>query len=764
MVRGLLVRLAAAIARHPMRVALLSAIPCVVLGLAALRTPVDLAFLGIMNPDDPLIARYNEINADLRLARRLPLLLEGPEERLDPTVDDLVPTLQSIPEVERVVADPPLEWLEAQAPWLVDRPVFDAWILAATDPSAGDAVERLREGLEKEEARLQEQRVEGARLLLVVMANDPLTEPVGDNGFPQIEEATLAALEGTGVTGEYAGMAALSQQDQANVLARLQVLSPLTLLAVLALLLFVERRPARLLAVAAPMLLALGGTLGLVGLLTGEIIIIEAFFGMMVFGLGVDFALHLTTRLREESSGGAPFERALGRTLAGAGTGIVAGAATTAGAFFVIAMAPDPIGLHLGLSGGIGLVLCLVLMLTLLPALWTLLDRRVPRGRPPPVAVPLLGLLARHAHRRPWIVLVAGALLVAFSVAGFGRFHFETDLERVFSRDVPALATTDRIQELFGVNSGPWITTAETLEEARELAAAFEADPTFARAESAASLLPADLEERSRILREARPTLDVRYAVFEAMAAMPGPMGLAAPPDGLRLLDTLRTADDRGPPSVDDLPLALREQLLAPDGRLLVMAYTADSTLSGEESREQRLAAQAIDPDAASFMMAVEAMLLGERPWLHWVLAGILALVATVLALDQRSLRWSLLALAPVLFGTSVTFGLLCWVGHDFNVMGALVVPLIIGLGVDDGIHVVHRMREGTVPPAEAAESVGRAIVLTTATTCIGVSGFLFADHPGLESMAIALLLGLPLCLLGSICLIPALAKLLRVA
>lgn len=761
--RRLLERLAEVIARHPGRIALLSALPCVLLGLCLLWIPVDLAFLGIMNPEDPLIARYNEINADLRLARRLPLLLEGPEEKLDPAIDVLVPALRATPDVERVVADPPQEWLEAQAPWLVDREVFDAWIRAATNPSDTDAVDRLREGLEAEEARLQEQRVDGARLLLVVMAKDPLTEPVGDNGFPQIEDATLAALEGTGVTGEYAGMAALSQQDQASVLARLQVLSPLTLLAVLALLLFVERRPARLLAVAAPMLLALGGTLGLVGLLTGEIIIIEAFFGMMVFGLGVDFALHLTTRLREEASGGSPFGPALSKTLAGAGTGIVAGAATTAGAFFVIAMAPDPIGLHLGLSGGIGLLLCLALMLTLLPALWTLLDRRAPRGRPPPVAVPLLGALARRAHRHPWLFLGAGALLIGFSVAGFGRFHFETDLERVFSRDVPAIATTDRIQELFGVNSGPWITTADTLEEARELATSFEADPTFARAESAASLLPADLDERSRILRDARPSIDARRAVLGAMVAMPGPMGLAASTEGLRLLDTLRTADDAAPPTVDDLPEALREQLLAPDGRLLVLAYTAEPTLSGVASREQRLAAQAIDPSAAGFMMAVEAMLLAERPWLRWVLLGILALVATVLAVDLRSLRWSILALAPVVFGTSVTFGLLCWVGHDFNVMGALVVPLIIGLGVDDGIHVVHRMREGTVPPAEAAESVGRAIVLTTLTTCIGVSGFLFADHPGLESMAIALLLGLPLCLLASVCLIPALARVLRV-
>ncbi len=761
--RGLLQRLAQTIARHPMRVVLLSALPCVLLGLLVLRVPVDLAFLGVMDPDEPLIARYNEINEELRLARRLPLLLEGPEEKLDPAIETLLPSLRALPEVERVVADPPVEWLEANAPWLVDRPVFDAWLRVATTPSDAEAAERVRTGLEEAEARFREQREEGARLLLVIMARDPVSQPIGDNGFPQIDEATRTALEGSGVTGEYAGLAAMSQQDQANVVEKLGLLTPLALVAVLVLLLAIERRPTRLLAVAAPMVLALVGTLGLVGTIAGELIIIEAFFGMLVFGLGVDFALHLSSRLREERNAGRSFDQALRSTLSGTGRGIVAGALTTAGAFFVVALAPDPIALHLGLSGGVSLLLCLALMLTLLPALWTLLERRSPVSRPPPpTTVPLLGPVARFAHGHPLPTLVGAGLLVAVSVAGYGRFHWESDLERVFTRDVPALVTADRIQERFGVNSGPWIARADTLEEARELAKAYEADPAFARADSAASLLPDDLDERARLLGEARPAIDARRAVLDAMLSVPGPLGIAPASEVVRGLEILQGADDAGPPGADDLPEALREQLVAPDGALLVLAYTAAPTLSGEEAREQRLAAQAIHPEAAGFLMVVESLLLAERPWLKWVLAGILALVATVLAVDLRSLRWGILALAPVLFGTSVTFGLLCWSGFDFNIMGAVVVPLIIGLGVDDGIHVVHRMREGVLAPPEAAESVGRAIVLTTATTCIGTAGFLFTNHPGLESMALVLLLGLPLCLLGSVCLIPALARVLR--
>ena len=75
-------------------------------------------------------------------------------------------------------------------------------------------------------------------------------------------------------------------------------------------------------------------------------------------------------------------------------------------------------------------------------------------------------------------------------------------------------------------------------------------------------------------------------------------------------------------------------------------------------------------------------------------MAAIFAFVALVLWLDFRNLRLVFLASIPVVLGTATTLGILCWLGVAFNVMTTLVVPLILGLGVDDGIHVVHRIRE----------------------------------------------------------------------
>ena len=85
-------------------------------------------------------------------------------------------------------------------------------------------------------------------------------------------------------------------------------------------------------------------------------------------------------------------------------------------------------------------------------------------------------------------------------------------------------------------------------------------------------------------------------------------------------------------------------------------------------------------------------------------------------------------------------------------------------MGVDDGLHVVHRMiEEPNLSAHEATLSVSRAITMTTLTTCSSFCVLLASNHPGMESMAWTLLIGLPICFVASATLIPALAVLLKI-
>jgi predicted RND superfamily exporter protein len=490
----------------------------------------------------------------------------------------------------------------------------------------------------------------------------------------------------------------------------------------------------------------------------------ETFFSIMVFGLGVDFAVHLIGRLREERASGAPFPVALVHTLGASGPGIVAGAATTGGAFLIVAMAPDPIAFHLGLSGGIGLLICLILMLCLLPGFWVLLERSKSNLQAEARAIPagFVDRLAGHAERNPHFYLVVSAMVFVLAAAGAPRMTFETDLARVFNRKIPAIKTGERIQELFGLNANPWIVSVDSVAEARRVEEGFRADPLFGEVESIATFLGPDGKKRQAALAQAKGEIGAQKLTYEALRPLTADEDLPALEGAVRLLGALEVAGKKGPPKLEDIPEGLRARLVGGDGSFIVYAYVKNPTLDAMVSRKERIAAERISPAATGMGVLFEKVLALERPWALPIFLAILVFVAMVLILDLGRLLFVAMALVPVLVGVAFTFGALCWAQIPFNVMTTLVVPLIIGLGVDNGIHVMHRLRDSQLKnPAKAAGAVGRAIVMTTATTCISFAALLFTDHRGLESMASVMLLGVPACFLASITTLPALAKII---
>jgi predicted RND superfamily exporter protein len=154
-----------------------------------------------------------------------------------------------------------------------------------------------------------------------------------------------------------------------------------------------------------------------------------------------------------------------------------------------------------------------------------------------------------------------------------------------------------------------------------------------------------------------------------------------------------------------------------------------------------------------------EALIGTDRPWLPPVMLAVAAFIAVIIRLDLGNLRRTILALIPALFSMVGTLGLLALGGFSLNTVTLVAVPILLGLAVDDGIHVVHRMIEQ--PQSSIEETVGsvaRSIALTTATTCGSVGLLLFSRHPGVESVAILLMVGLPLALLTTVTVMPAMA------
>jgi len=133
-----------------------------------------------------------------------------------------------------------------------------------------------------------------------------------------------------------------------------------------------------------------------------------------------------------------------------------------------------------------------------------------------------------------------------------------------------------------------------------------------------------------------------------------------------------------------------------------------------------------------------------------------LALVLILLIVHFRSIIWVGMALTPLLAGVAYMLGASALLGIEFNPANAVAIPLILGIGIDDGIHIVHRYREKK-DVGIAVRLTGRAVIMTSLTTMVGFGSLSTSHFPALASLGHIALLGIGSCLLTSLLLLPSL-------
>ncbi|MCA9114281.1 MAG: MMPL family transporter [Planctomycetaceae bacterium] len=148
-----------------------------------------------------------------------------------------------------------------------------------------------------------------------------------------------------------------------------------------------------------------------------------------------------------------------------------------------------------------------------------------------------------------------------------------------------------------------------------------------------------------------------------------------------------------------------------------------------------------------------------QPAWLLLIYLGIS--IGTSAVLDVRNLRDALLAILPSMVGALLMAGILAVLQVDLNPANLIVLPLVLGIGVDDGVHVVHDYRLQEAGMYRTSSSTMNAIVLTSFTSMIGFGSMMVAAHRGLYSVGLVLVVGVGSCLVVSLVLMPALLTLI---
>jgi uncharacterized protein len=470
---------------------------------------------------------------------------------------------------------------------------------------------------------------------------------------------------------------------------------------------------------------------------------------VLLIGLGVDYAIHLTSRYREELGTGASVADASRRAIGTVGAALVLATVTTAVGFLTNLVNPIPALRDFGVLAAVGIVSSFVLMLTFVPAMRLLLDRRAERtGRLPAASLGqsserlLPELMSRAAVLAERAAIPT--LAVTLVLAGLGVFGL-TQLETRFSntdsvpQDSPMLDTLDELTERFNGGLG------ETTE-------------VLITGEVATPAVHNALVEL--------------HAELTAVADVVGHEGQAVATSPVTLFGQLLAAEDGGPASalIDDAVAAAGVQAdltvdaeadvaalyravaaAAPEAASQVLAATAEgtydavrvaiTTTAGEERGGELATALrvALAPFEAAGVTAVAtsneimtdvivtALRESQVTSLAITLLVAMLLLVAVFAYEHRRPFLGVLTIAPVVLVVLWTFGMMAATGIPFGPITATIAALAIGIGLPYAIHVTHRFTEDRQRHADA----GAAIRATVRHTGGAMAGSAFTTMAG---------------------------------
>nr|MBC8285505.1 MMPL family transporter [Nitrospinota bacterium] len=231
--------------------------------------------------------------------------------------------------------------------------------------------------------------------------------------------------------------------------------------------------------------------------------------------------------------------------------------------------------------------------------------------------------------------------------------------------------------------------------------------------------------------------------------------------DYRKLMEELKQNADPQFVEISGIPKSLRERYISEQGKYLITVFPSVDIWNLEKRQQYLKDLRSVDPNVtgSAVHMFNSTRLMTEG----YINGGIYAMTAIVIYvfIVFRNLRTVLFILLPVFVGSIWTLGIMDVLGLKLNMANLVILPLILGIGVVNGIHITHRYREEKDKNAVVlGKSTGQAVVLSSLTTMIGFGSMMVADHYGVYSLGLVLSLGVLCCLIASITFLPALLKL----
>ncbi len=541
-------------------------------------------------------------------------------------------------------------------------------------------------------------------------------------------------------------------------------------------------------------------------LAVGQYNTISIIFLVMFIGLGVDFAIHLSLRYQEELRH-RDIHQALVCTNRDLGPAITLCGITSAIGFLSF-VPTEYIGLaELGIISGGGMIIAVFVSLTVIPAFFEVVGRPTPMPTKTVITSISMGL---NQYQKTIVAVTFSIALLSAYVAKDAYFDYSTlSLKDPGSE---AMETFRDLQQQNVITDYAISYVAQNLDVAIQAKQKLLELPTVSDVKIPSDYVPPDQEDKLYILEDVQILLTETFfgnlnpapytpeerenSILTLLAACEDYLRKASEdpdlgndtllasvrhlraslsrlvsqddstkevfessviPPLLVEIDWLKRAINVGALEFDDLPANLKSRLVSPRGEMLV-------TITPSQDIVPVKAMRAFTGDVQQIVTGATGRLITELGVGDIVISAFTQAIALavicifiVLLFALRSLIDTLLVFIPLSITALVTLAFSVLVDMPLNMANVVVLPLIFGLGVDNGIHVVERFHESPDPDKLANSSTPRAVFLSTLTTLGTFGALAFSSHQGIYSIGVLLSCALAMLMLLTIVSLPAL-------
>ncbi len=578
------------------------------------------------------------------------------------------------------------------------------------------------------------------------------------------------------------------------------------------------------------LILAIIITVGLVAIYPGRLNIMTAMFGVILIGLGIDYAIHIISLYSERRTIDKDPPTAMEEALVRSGGGIITGALTTAAAFFTLSISVTRGIKEMGIVLGMGIICAMVVTMIGLPAFLSAMEKFSSKFRKRPfqpryIEFTALENFGKSVSRRPLIYLLIGFVLTGFFFYQYKyRLRFDYNMLNIEPKGLPTVMLQDTIVEAFDLSIDYAMVTASTIEESYTLAEKASGMPSFSRVENIGDFCPPMEKQRKRLvyinkirnlldknkqnlpvssgdlqdLIEQLERLDMNIYELSQLAFLGGrdkvdekcksiignpefenPQSIILnladkikknPAGSIRRLNEFQKLYE---PllrkkiydmanldflSLDNIPYNIKSRYVNDDEDLfLVNIYPREYIWNFENmrrfSKQVELVSERVTGLPPLFLRLIE--LIGRDGKRATVLT--LFIVILLLWLDFRSLKLALLGIIPLIAGGLWMLGLLSSFGMMLTVVNVIGIPMIVGIGIDDGVHILHRYRvEGFDKTPQVLLSTGKAVLLTSLTTMAGFGSLMISKYRGFIGLGALLVFGVGACFITTVLFMPS--------